>query len=313
VILAISSNADLHTRAVLQKLEERGESATVVDLSEFPRQARLRMSYGADTKHRFELQLQACCSLDLRRCTAIWWRRPQPLGLHPELKDRAMASFAYTEAHEAITGLWQSLDTFWINNPTRDEVAARKAYQLRLAQQVGLTIPRTLITNDPDAARAFANDQGADATVYKAFSATVDHWRETRVLRPNEVERISSVAYAPVIFQEYIPASVDLRITFVHDRFFPAAIYSQETDYKVDYRMNMARARIEAHTLPIDVEEGLCRLMQCLGLEYAAIDMRLTPDGRYVFLEVNPAGQWLFVEERTGQPITDALASALAS
>jgi glutathione synthase/RimK-type ligase-like ATP-grasp enzyme len=74
----------------------------------------------------------------------------------------------------------------------------------------------------------------------------------------------------------------------------------------------MNRASIEAHSLPGDVESSVRDLVRRLGLVYGAIDMRLTPDGRYVFLEVNPAGQWLFIEGRTGQPITSAVARTLA-
>ncbi len=51
--------------------------------------------------------------------------------------------------------------------------------------------------------------------------------------------------------------------------------------------------------------------MQSLGLVYGAVDLRRAPDGREVFLEINPAGEWLFVEERTRQPITKALAEVL--
>ena len=75
--------------------------------------------------------------------------------------------------------------------------------------------------------------------------------------------------------------------------------------------MRMDIATIRAHVLPDDVLDKLRQLMSILRLVYGAIDMRLTPDGEYVFLEVNPAGQWQFVEERTAQPITDALASYL--
>jgi glutathione synthase/RimK-type ligase-like ATP-grasp enzyme len=98
----------------------------------------------------------------------------------------------------------------------------------------------------------------------------------------------------------------------VGDRMFTAAIHSQETDYRVDFRMDMNRARIEAHDLPAEVAAHLAELMRRLGLIYGAIDMRVTPDGRYVFLEINPAGQWLFIEGRTGQPISAAVAQALA-
>jgi len=75
--------------------------------------------------------------------------------------------------------------------------------------------------------------------------------------------------------------------------------------------MDIAHARIEAVCLPPAVEAQLRQLMARLGLVYGAIDMRLTPDDRYVFLEINPAGQWLFVEQRSMQPITATLAAML--
>jgi glutathione synthase/RimK-type ligase-like ATP-grasp enzyme len=170
-----------------------------------------------------------------------------------------------------------------------------------------LRIPESRITNDVEDARRFITQHGSSQTVYKAFSGTEHAWRETRLLRPGELDMIENVRFAPVIFQEYIPIGVDLRITVVGDRLFAAAIHSLGTEYEVDFRMVMTSARFEEVTLPPEVAEALHILMQRLGLVYGAIDMRLTPDGEYVFLEINPAGQWLFVEERTGQPITEAL------
>jgi glutathione synthase/RimK-type ligase-like ATP-grasp enzyme len=90
-------------------------------------------------------------------------------------------------------------------------------------------------------------------------------------------------------------------------------VHSQETAYKIDMRMDIANARITPVQLPEEVRDRLTDLMRRLGLVYGAIDMRRTPDGRYVFLEINPAGQWLFIEERTGQTISAALARLLAS
>ncbi|MBI3370069.1 MAG: alpha-L-glutamate ligase, partial [Burkholderiales bacterium] len=97
----------------------------------------------------------------------------------------------------------------------------------------------------------------------------------------------------------------------VGDKVFPAAIHSQSTAYKVDFRMDIGQARIEPAELPADVQEKLFALMKRLGLVYGAIDMRRRPDGSHVFLEVNPAGQWLFVERASGQPITQAMAELL--
>jgi glutathione synthase/RimK-type ligase-like ATP-grasp enzyme len=232
--------------------------------------------------------------------------------LPSEIRRPSHQQFALTESHEAFSGLWHCLRAFWVNPPLKDEAAHRKAYQLLTARRIGLATPRTLISNDPVEVRSFVEKQGAGKTIYKSFSATQQEWRETRLLKADELEKLDNVRFAPVIFQEYIEAVYDIRITMVGDEIFAAAIHSQQTSYKVDFRMDIANASVEAVELPSQVADGLRRLMCQLGLIYGAIDMRLTPQGRYVFLEVNPAGQWLFVEEKTGQPIAASLASLLA-
>ena len=113
---------------------------------------------------------------------------------------------------------------------------------------------------------------------------------------------------------EFVPAEVDLRITVVGEEFFAAAVHSQELPYALDFRLFLEQGpgvRMDPTELPDEVEEALLRLLKHAGLRYGAIDMRRTPDGRHVFLEVNPAGQWLLVEEVTGQPITAAMARLL--
>ena len=190
-------------------------------------------------------------------------------------------------------------------------MAARKVYQLKVASELGFRVPRTLVTNDPESAAAFVDAEGEAGTIYKAFSATERAWRETRLLKPQERTQLSAVRFAPVIFQEHIRADIDLRITVIGEAMFSAEILSGETDYHVDFRMTMHAATIRPHVLPDEVVKKLRAYMNALGLVYGAIDMRLTPDGEYVFLEINPAGQWLFIEERTGQPITAALVEYL--
>lgn len=273
----------------------------------------LNLRYANHDGRQFELRMPDGQSLALRDCGAVWWRRPQAFAPDPLIGDPSHASFAYSESVEAFTGLWQTLDAFWVNQPVRDEVAARKVFQLRAAQEVGLDIPETLVTNDPLAARGFIDERNGEPTVYKTFSATAQEWRETRLLRDEERPLLDSVQYAPLIFQEYIPGGFDVRITAVGDELFPAAIEAEATSYPVDFRMDMVNAPVRTVELPEGVEVGLRALLDRLGLVYGAIDMRCDADGRWVFLEVNPAGQWLFVEERTGQPMTAALAALLAT
>jgi glutathione synthase/RimK-type ligase-like ATP-grasp enzyme len=284
----------------------------ILDLSKFPELAHLAMRYDCCGGRSFRITVDGR-GLDLADVGSVWWRRPQPPQVNPSIVNPAHRAFAANETSEALTGLWYALDAFWVNEPARDIVAHRKAFQLRVAQDVGLRIPVTVITNDPDEARAFVDRRGYRNVVYKAFSATEQDWRETRILQTEELGLLDEVQHAPVIFQEYIEAEHDLRITVVDGHVFAAAIYSQETSYPVDFRMDMANARVEAVDLPDDVCDRLRALMARLGLVYGAIDMRQSLDGNHVFLEINPAGQWLFVEHKSGQPIAATLAEVLVA
>jgi hypothetical protein len=308
-VLVISHTHDIHAIEVLGHLARRGADAVLFDTGRLPRETQLTIAHdplhGWSGSTRFDGR-----TLDMAAIRAVWWRRPQPFMVHAELGGPADQGFAIAETHAAVSGLWSLLDAHWINEPDADDRAARKPWQLKQARAAGLRVPRTCMTNDPDAARAFvAAEPGR--VIYKAFSATEQLWRETRVLRDDEAVGLDAVRYAPVIFQEYIAGTADLRVTIVGDQVFAAAITGGTGAYEYDFRVAMGDVTIVAYDLPVDVERSLLALMASLGLVYGAIDLRLTPDGDHVFLEINPAGQWLFVEHATGQPIGAAIADVL--
>lgn len=313
MILVVSSREDDHARAVLDVLDRSSHHVALLDLSTFPRRLGLSLDLSTTEGTDFRLLDDGVDELPIADCHAVWWRRPQPIELHPTIQGSEDASFAHAECQAAIDGLWSALDAVWVNDPVRDEEAHRKVYQLQGAREVGFEIPTTRVTNSPKHARAFVERLGPQSTVYKAFNAMPRAWRETRTLEPNEVALLDNVRYAPVIFQEFVPARIDLRITVMGEDVFPAAVYSQETAYPLDYRMTLDDARMEAFELPPAVLDKIRAFMDELGLIYGAIDMRLTPDDEYVFLEINPAGQWRFVEERTDLPLTETFARLLAA
>jgi glutathione synthase/RimK-type ligase-like ATP-grasp enzyme len=308
VILIVSYPADDHAGRVLEELERAGHSALLVDTAQFPLRDSLAIAFEPGVA-KYEITVDGR-SVALDECRAGWWRRSQPFVLDPQI-DPDVAAFTYSECHEAVAGLWAALGLKWINPPELDEHAHHKPYQLAAAVKVGLPIPQTLITNDPEAARKFISRLSPEHTVYKTFLASEAHWRETRILRNEELAILDRVRLAPVIFQEYVPATADIRATVVGDRIFAAAINAAPSGYQIDYRMDMSEAAFEPTKLTKETEEKILALMRALGLIYGAIDLRRTDKGD-VFLEVNPAGEWLFVEERTGQPISRAMAELLA-
>jgi len=311
VILVLSHLGDNHAASVLPHLARVGAEVRLLDLARFPTRQRLVSSQKTGSEPTLVIRDEDEGEIRLTACNVVWWRRPRSPRLHSEVEEPSHRQFAAAECAEALAGLWPILKARWVNSPQCDLLASRKLWQLAIARQVGLEIPETTVTNDPEVAREQIDRLHPAPTVYKAFTATPDTWRETRLLKEDELALLDNVKYAPVIFQEYIPAAYDLRITMVGDKIFPAAIHSQETSYQVDYRMDLDTARIEPVELPELLRTRLAALMRRMGLHYGAVDMRRTPEGRYVFLEINPAGQWLFVEERTGQRIGEAVARLL--
>ncbi|HET8540857.1 MAG TPA: alpha-L-glutamate ligase [Anaeromyxobacter sp.] len=308
MIVAISQPGDRHATAVLAALRARGARAVLLDLAEIPRRGRIALRYGRGGGER--LLATRAAAIRARDVTAVWWRRPRALVADPRL-GAASAGFAVRQSAEALMGLASILDARWVNDPWREAVANRKAHQLAAAEREGLPVPRTLVTNDAARARAFIRAGGRGGTVHKALAATPEDWRPTRLVAPDDVRRLSAIRHAPVVLQEYVPG-VDVRVTVVGRALFAAAIDARATRSPEDFRPAFDDARVAPCTLPADVARRLRALVAALGLRYAAVDLRRRDDGEHVFLEANPAGQWLFVERRTGQPITEAVARLLA-
>lgn len=308
-VMIFSSYEDPHALAVMEALRARGSAAELLDLSEFPTKLALSMSF-EDGTHRFSLKRAGGGQLDLSTIGAVWWRRPQGFRLPRAISDPVNRRFAMSEAATAFSGLYQAMDALWVNDPVRDEAAHHKPWQLALAQQIGLAIPATLMTNDPEEARDFWRQHEGNV-VYKIFRALPEAWRETRRLGSDEAALAESVRVTPVIFQAWVEAVAEIRVTAIGDAFFAASADARGGEYPADFRFN-GNLPWERHALPAQIESALRELMRRLGLEYGAIDLRLTPAGEYVFLEINPAGQYLWIELATGMKISEALAAHLA-
>lgn len=313
MILVISYPGEEHTVDVIARLERQGREVLLVDLADFPTNKGLALTWpaaGAASSGPSYLIDGPEGSVDLQRARVGWWRRVRPYAIDQLIGNPAMRAFAHSETSQAINGLLDALPCAWVNPRAADDAAHHKPYQWAVAQAVGLKLPRTLVTNKPESARAFINEVGVRKTIFKAFLASLDAWRETRLVEAEDLERLDLVRYAPVIFQEYIEG-VDLRITVVGETIFAAEIDARQTSYPVDMRMVIGETTVQPVELPPAVREALLELQRRLGLYYGAIDMRRTPAGEYIFFEVNPAGQWLFVEQRSGLPISQAVADLL--
>jgi glutathione synthase/RimK-type ligase-like ATP-grasp enzyme len=253
-------------------------------------------------------------SISLEHVHSIWYRRPKHFEFDPNLTDIERL-FAVNESRFGLGGILRSLNARWVNPIEREAAANYKPWQLAAAASCGLTVPPTLITNDPAEVAEF-RDRCPDGVIYKTLSGSAwnrEHFASFYTSHlSHDGDGLSGVAHSACLFQASVPKQADLRVTIVGDAIFPVAIYNDRD--ALDWRkVDPGALRHEVHPLPDAVEDNLKRLVKMLGLEFGAIDLVLTPGGDYVFLEVNPNGEWGWLEQRTGVPIASAMADLLAA
>jgi glutathione synthase/RimK-type ligase-like ATP-grasp enzyme len=208
-------------------------------------------------------------------------------------------------------------NVLWVNHPHCHARANSKPAQLFVAQQIGFDIPPTVITNDPEQARGLVSEPNGSA-IYKAMSQTLDleHGKAlfTGLLTEKELAKLELIRVSPGIFQKFVPKAYEVRATVVGRRVFSGKIDSQaRVETQVDWRHRPFDIEETPIDLPPEIEAKIHAFMEVFGLVYGAFDFIVTPDGRYVFLEINPAGQYMWVEAKTKLPITIALADVLSN
>ena len=191
-----------------------------------------------------------------------------------------------------------------------------KALQLVKASEAGLKTPHTVISNDQAQVRMFVDALGDEECAIKPLVAVgvtdAQGYRLplTTTLPPGHP--LDSVAAAPTIFQPYVEKAFELRCVVIGEKIFAVKIDSQATEATCrDWRAGEPEHEIFA--LPEQVKSAIRRLMVSFGLNFASLDMIVTPDGEFVFLELNPNGQWLWLEYELGLPLVASMADLLAS
>lgn len=319
VVLTHTGDTPLLVPDLEQALRARGAQALRFDTDRFPTemQVAFRQDGGRET---FEFS-DGQKTLELGPEDAVWYRRARyaaglPMKMDPQIRQAAIG-----ESEELLRGMLAALPCFVLDPPDHVKRCGHKPWQQRLAREVGLSTPRTLMTNCPDKAREFllSCPHGAIAKMLSAFAIYNERREEsvvfTTALRPEHLGQLDGLRYSPMVFQERIPKRLELRITAIGRRLFTAAVDSGVMPgAEVDWR-ERGVALIGSwipYTLPSEVEASLHRYMERIGMQYSAIDMLVEPSGRHVFLEANPAGEFYWLKDQPPHlPLIDALADVL--
>lgn len=309
MILLVTSKRDVTTDLIVQKLQTLRRPYFRLNTEDLP-QGTLHGQPGAE----WSLSLNGE-AFKLSNVTAAYFRRPGMPEIRPSLPVN-LQDFVLQEWQSALTGLYWVLEERWLNSPMNIALAENKIRQLILARSMGFTVPDTLIGNSAPAAAEFADSRQCVAKPVK--QNLIEGEGGGKVVFTSRIPRFTSenaaeIEASPFILQQEIVKAFDIRVTVVGEKVFATAIDSQgNPDTEVDWRKTSnPTLPHEIYELPSVLVERCTALVRKLGLRYGAIDLVLDNDGKHWFLEINPNGQWGWIEMRTGHPIAAAIVDEL--
>jgi len=316
MILIVTNKFDPHADAVINHLKEKGTGFLRFNTEDFPTKIKISLLH-ENGSFRGYLALPIG-TLDISKVESVWYRRPQPPYISKDIGSEFAREFALKEGKATLSNLWRVLDCFWVNHPRLVWDAENKLSQLKIASSLGLQIPKTLVTNDPEKAKDFFGICKGKMINKVIGRGMIEEKNRTLLIYTHKIARkdlskMGQVKYAPALFQEYVPKKIEIRITIVGKEVFPVEIHSQEGPKTKDdwRRYDFERTPHYPHNLPKEIEEKCFALLEKFQLNFGAIDMVLTPNDEYVFLELNPNGQWLWLERLTSLPISKEVAKLL--
>lgn len=322
MILVITGKRDGHINAVAEHLDSGGTPWVRLNTEDFATNVELSISpaNGTGVLHIRD----SGKTLDLSDVSAVWFRKPEPADVSHFAMEGPARDFVEAELNEILFGLYALLrGAKWINDPFRTRIAHRKLLQLKIANEVGFVTPRTLVTNSSRAALEFgktlANDMAIKALGTIVVTQQVEDRAQqygifTRKVSMDDLQRVSNkFQYMPTLLQEFVEKSYELRITCVGRQVFACRIESRGDELPADdYRFDTKNVGHSPHSCP-ELHGQLHAYMKAMDLNFGCFDVLIAKDGRPVFLECNPNGQWLWVENMTGLPIARAIADELRS
>jgi hypothetical protein len=306
VLLILTNSNDATVDFALPAITARGLDYRRLNTDEYPQRIGIRVT--PSTSH----VVLSDGELDLNAVGAVWWRRPVPPRING--RDPAVQRWAQAESRAALDGVWPSAEaTRWVNHPERNIRGQDKIRGLRLAARVGLLPPEWIVTNTLAASREFAERQPDGVIVKAILAGRVDDRRSLWTTRIEGLSTLEVIGPEPCFLQRLIDKRHDVRVTIIGERVLPVKIdASRDPDGRVDWRRaQSSNVDYEPVSIPSTVERGCREMMRELGLRFAALDFAVDQAGEHHFLEINPNGQWAWIERETGLPLAEHLAELL--
>lgn len=313
-ILLITNKGDITTDFVVKSLTEQKALFYRLNTDEISKSVSIVFNFKKNDYYIYDNLLNL--KINLLNIKSVYFRRPE-LDIDRNNLTEGEFNFIRSEIYYTLEGLYKILDkAYWVNSVYNIRNAENKIYQLLLAQKIGFSIPKSLITNVPTEAMKFYNQENQTCIIKPIKTGLVEGKNEEGVIFTNEIKltennskRISS---CPSYLQGLIKKKGDLRVTVVGDKLFAAFIDSQKGDTsKIDWRKTTKPLAHKKYELSKKVSLKCLDLLKKLKLNFGALDFIVTEKNKLIFLEINPNGQWAWIEKKLNYPISKQLSKLL--
>ncbi|OSR74444.1 hypothetical protein BV326_01263 [Pseudomonas syringae pv. actinidiae] len=311
MLLLVTNRRDITMDYVVAELRRREIPYFRLNTELLP-QALCSMGSHARGAWTISIEGRRVCGDDI---TGAYFRRPGAPIIPDSVTDEGERAYVAAEWSSFLKSLYSRLEGLWLNSPNAIFAAEDKPFQLMLAHELGFNVPPVTVTNDICCVRTIADKSQAVCKPLRHAVLTGDTERVIFTSRIGDLDedKAASMALAPFIVQKEIVKKYDVRVTVVGHQIFATAIWSQEhAETEVDWRQgSRPDLRHEKITLAAAVQQQCLALLARLGLRYSAIDLVCDRQGILWFLEINPNGQWAWIENLTGYPIASAIVDEL--
>jgi len=315
-ILILTEEGDVHADYVIKSIQHLGGECIRFHTDTLIGNTRYSYSFSRSGLYDRMTIIDSDRSFSWNEIKAVYYRRPRKPLAPSIIKDDGTRDYVQTEADSLLQGIYQNMlkGKLWINDPTSNRTAGNKLGQLRTAFYIGLQIPDTIVTNQPEAAYQFflECDKGLICKSMKqelAISNDRSVFIFTHAIpRTATLDTFEEVRFGSSILQRRVRKVSDLRVTLVGQQCFAVEVENDMVDWRSADPYSLHHKIID---LPSALERKLFELQNSYGLVSSQIDLLRTPNDEYVFLEINPNGQWLWIQLLTGMPIAEAIANIL--
>lgn len=320
MFLIVTNKSDLTSDYLIIRLEELKIPFCRLNTEDYLSKYQIEINFSNDGASSF-INFFDGRKINIDEIKGVYFKHPSKPNIKCDIPVNQI-SFAEREIKEMLRSLFRLIDEkLWLNHPKYIFSANNKIEQLKLASKIGFNIPKTCISSDPDNIKHFYNSNNKNI-IAKAVKYGYDinenylQFAPTKKVEKNFIENIENYYVIPTIYQEKIEKKYDIRVTVVGNKVYTAAIHSQEynetmTDWRLWDIHDNVDLKHSKHELPSEISNLCLEITKKFNLRFSAIDLIYTPEKEYYFLEMNPNGQWAWIEGKLGYPIRDSIINCL--